>query len=160
LRRLAGRLGIADRVSFEGEVADARAHIASAEVLLLSSTYEGYPAVVVEALAAGTYVVASACSPALVDLLDSPLLGRIVKSRRPEGYAQAIQAFLGSPDRTASAMRMARALPRVQSHIADLAAWRHLQCMGLLEPQSAAHGAAARAPVGRVGAVADLATRT
>ncbi len=60
LAALADSLGIAGRVRFAGGRSDARQLIAAADALLLSSRWEGLPLVVLEALAAGTPVVATA----------------------------------------------------------------------------------------------------
>jgi glycosyltransferase involved in cell wall biosynthesis len=60
LRDLSCRLGLKDRVLFLGEVSEAMLHSAysAAEVLLLSSVYEGLPTVVLEAMACGVPVIA------------------------------------------------------------------------------------------------------
>lgn len=60
--RLAGELGIADRVRFAGRVdhADLRAYYALADVYALSSIYEGFGKVLVEAAASGLPVVSTA----------------------------------------------------------------------------------------------------
>ena len=52
LRQLANNLGIQDRVRFAGRVHDVHPHLAAAEVALITSDFECYPAVAVEALAA------------------------------------------------------------------------------------------------------------
>lgn len=56
---LAASSGIADRVFFAGERMDVPDILASADLLLFTSTLEGLPGVLVEARAAGTPVVAS-----------------------------------------------------------------------------------------------------
>ncbi|MEV8358236.1 glycosyltransferase family 4 protein [Microbacterium sp. NPDC076895] len=59
LRALAAELGIADAVEWIGHVADPATQAwASADVLVLASTNEGQPLVILEALAAGVPVVA------------------------------------------------------------------------------------------------------
>jgi L-malate glycosyltransferase len=59
LRRRAHSLDIADRVDFEGLVADIPAALADIDVLLLLSDTEGTPRVIIEAMAAGVPVVAT-----------------------------------------------------------------------------------------------------
>jgi glycosyltransferase involved in cell wall biosynthesis len=132
LRHLAESLGVAGRVRFVGEVPDASACIAQAEVLLLTSDYEGYPAVVVEALAVGTYVVASDCSPAMSELLHAPLVGTVVAGGRAEHLAAAVRDFFAGSARGAWQARVALAHARVQSHVAAEAARQHLEFMGLV----------------------------
>src|SRR5205823_2439807 len=59
LKTRAAALGIADRVRFAGYVADPREIYAEADVLLITSRYEGTPLTVLEAMASGVPVVAS-----------------------------------------------------------------------------------------------------
>ncbi|MFJ6600819.1 glycosyltransferase [Micrococcus luteus] len=58
-RALARELGVEDRVHLIGERGDIPSVLRAADVLLQTSTYEGLPGVLLEALAAGTPVVAS-----------------------------------------------------------------------------------------------------
>lgn len=69
LAALAKALGVAARVQFAGYVSDIAPWLAQARVFLLSSYYEGYGAVIVEALAAGRPVVSTDCGPAASELL-------------------------------------------------------------------------------------------
>jgi glycosyltransferase involved in cell wall biosynthesis len=59
LREKAVALGIADRVTFSGYVADTRLVYLAADVLLMPSRYEGLPMTLLEAMAMGLPVVAS-----------------------------------------------------------------------------------------------------
>ena len=59
LREKAAALGIADRVTFSGYVADTRLVYLAADVLLMPSRYEGLPMTLLEAMAMGLPVVAS-----------------------------------------------------------------------------------------------------
>lgn len=77
-RALAAQEGVADRVLFQGQVADARATLAAADVLCLPSSYEAHALVVLEALACGLPVVATAvgAAPELVDGTNGVLVER------------------------------------------------------------------------------------
>jgi len=97
LEALAARLGIAGQVAMPGYVPDVAAHLAQASVLLLSSRYEGYPAVVVEALAADVPVVSTDCTPCLVSLIDRPIRGEVVPAATPATLAQALARALDLP---------------------------------------------------------------
>lgn len=89
LERLAERLGIGWRVTFLGHVADIGPLLARSDLLLMTSLYEGYPAVLVEALAAGVPMVTTASSPAIPEILDHPSFGRVAPAD-PIALARAI----------------------------------------------------------------------
>ncbi len=78
LRAHADALGIASRIRFEGHVADVRPYLAQADALLCTSIYEGYPAVLIEALAAGVPIVSTPCSIALPEILTHESFGAVV----------------------------------------------------------------------------------
>ena len=61
LRQLAGELGIADKVIFAGFQSDPTPFYLSADLFVLSSDYEGFGNVIVEALAQGLPVVSTDC---------------------------------------------------------------------------------------------------
>jgi glycosyltransferase involved in cell wall biosynthesis len=105
--------------------------MAAAEVVVLTSDYEGYPAVAVEALAAGAYVVSSNCSVGMRDILLTDELGAIVTVQRPAEFAAALRRFFDRTDRDGAARRAALARPLVEAHVALEAARRHLTFMGL-----------------------------
>jgi len=90
LEALARRLGVADRVSMPGFVPDIRPWLDQARVFLLSSRWEGYGAVVVEALAAGRPVVSTACNAAAAELIARSGRGGVT----PQGDAAALAASL------------------------------------------------------------------
>jgi teichuronic acid biosynthesis glycosyltransferase TuaC len=97
LKRLAEQLGSSQRVRFLGSMPQERlARVYSAaDVLLLASSREGLPNVVLEALACGTPVVATAVwgTPEVV----APEAGRLVQERTPEALAAALRALLADP---------------------------------------------------------------
>jgi glycosyltransferase involved in cell wall biosynthesis len=90
LRREAERLGVSDRVVFTGQRDDVPGLLAGCDVLCLPSTVEGLPLVVLEAMAQGKPVVATAVggTPELVVDGETGLLV-------PPGDAGALAAALG-----------------------------------------------------------------
>jgi teichuronic acid biosynthesis glycosyltransferase TuaC len=97
LKRLAAQLGLSGRVRFLGSMPHERlAQVYSAaDVLLLASSREGLPNVVLEALACGTPVVTSAVWGTAEVV--APQAGRLVKERTPEAIAGALRALLAAP---------------------------------------------------------------
>jgi glycosyltransferase involved in cell wall biosynthesis len=96
LEALAVELGVADRLVMPGYVADIGPWLRKARVFLLSSFYEGYAAVVVEALAAGRPVVATACTPAAYELLDRPERGVVAPIGDVEALAEGLRRVLAA----------------------------------------------------------------
>lgn len=110
LARLIESLGLGRRVELAGYVDDVRPWLDRARCLLLSSRFEGYPAVVVEALAAGRPVVATPCSGAVADLLSTSPAGVVAERRTAQALAAALARQLAAPapDPAALAERVAR----------------------------------------------------
>ena len=93
LERLATQLGIADRLTMPGHT-DPAPHLAEASALVLSSDYEGVPAVVIEALAAGLPIAATDCSVSMGSLLGYGQFGKLAAPRNAQRLAEAMQAVL------------------------------------------------------------------
>lgn len=87
-------------VTRPGHVPSIEPFLADADALLITSHYEGGPAVAAEALAQGVPVVSTNCSSFLHDILTRPEAGEIVKSRNPDDLARALHATIrrGRPD--------------------------------------------------------------
>jgi glycosyltransferase involved in cell wall biosynthesis/predicted glycoside hydrolase/deacetylase ChbG (UPF0249 family) len=97
LRDLARRVGVADRVTFTGFLADVSAVLRRAQVFALSSLYEGFGLVLLEAMAAGVPVVATNVGP-VPEIIAHGQSGLLVPPRDPVALADAIVTVLGRPD--------------------------------------------------------------
>ena len=97
LATLARRLGVRDRVRLEGRVANPYPWIANADVLAVTSRWEGMPLVLAEAMACGTPVVSVGCPGGPREVLGNGRFGRIVPMDQPEALAHAIDTTLREP---------------------------------------------------------------
>ena len=91
------RRGLAQAITLAGHVPTIDPWLAKARALLVTSRYEGGPAVAVEALAHGVPVVSTDCSHFLRDVMTAPEAGRIVATRDPAALAEALTAVLDAP---------------------------------------------------------------
>lgn len=101
LEQLARRLGVADRVVFAGQLAQERlsTYYSAADILLLASSREGWPNVLLEAMACGTPVVAT-CVGGVPEVVTSDVAGRLVE-RDVAHVAAGVESLLQNyPDRT------------------------------------------------------------
>lgn len=89
LRSRAAALGVADRVTFAGFVENPYPLMRAADLYVLSSRYEGFPNVALEALACGTPVVAAAC-PGVAGLVLPGVNGWLAPVDDVAGLAEAL----------------------------------------------------------------------
>ena len=108
LRRLAGDLGIAERVHWLGLRHDVPAILAGVDVLVLASRYEGLPNVVIEAMAAGAVVVATDVGGCR-ELVASEREGILIEPGQPDALAVAVSSLLDDDERRRTMARAARA---------------------------------------------------
>ncbi|WP_168355995.1 glycosyltransferase [Sphingomonas gei] len=102
LVKLANALDLRSQVRFVGHVEDVRALYAGADVFVLSSHYEGAPAVILEALAAGLPVAATNCCVSMEWLTGYGQFGVVVPPGDPDTLGIAMNAARHlRPDRTA-----------------------------------------------------------
>ncbi len=102
LENLARILGVSERVTFLGRVPhDQLAKIYSAaDALVLASSREGWPNVLLEAMACGTPVIASNIS-GTPEIVAAPAAGILMEERTPDGLANAVRKlFENLPDRS------------------------------------------------------------
>lgn len=94
LEALAEQLGITDQVIMPGFVLDPWPYYASASLFVLSSDYEGFANVILEALAAGLPVVSTDCQSGPAEILDHGRLGTLVPVGDEAALAKAVARAL------------------------------------------------------------------
>ena len=109
LEAQAARLGIAGAVEMPGHTDPLDSWLAEADAFVLSSRYEGVPAVIVEALAAGLPIIATDCCVSMADLLGHGTLGSLVPTGDPAALAAAMDRLGPEPRETVTARRAAAA---------------------------------------------------
>ncbi len=90
------RLGLGDAVRLLGQLPSAADHLAAADVVALSSVWEGSPLVVAEAMLLARPIVATAVG-AVPDAIEDGVTGRLVPPRSPKALADAIVDLLDDP---------------------------------------------------------------
>jgi glycosyltransferase involved in cell wall biosynthesis len=103
LQSQAAALGIDRSVRFLGQRSDVQALLLDADMFVLPSLWEGFPAVILEAMAAQLPVIVSDVSGSR-ELVQNGETGLLVPMRRPDLLAHAIQHLLDHPE---DARRMA-----------------------------------------------------
>jgi glycosyltransferase involved in cell wall biosynthesis len=98
IESLARDHGVADRVRLLGRVPQDRLPeiYSAADLLLLVSTHEGWPNVLLESMACGTSVVVSAMD-GIADIVGAAEAGRILADDTPSGLAAVIRELLAAP---------------------------------------------------------------
>ncbi|NQS72520.1 MAG: glycosyltransferase [Desulfobulbaceae bacterium] len=106
LEELVRQLDLADHVALPGFVENPFAWMRASSLFVLSSAWEGFGNVLVEAMACGTPVVSTDCPSGSAEILENGKWGRLV----PVGDAEALtQAILATLDETTHPDVMARA---------------------------------------------------
>ena len=126
LKRLVAALGLIDRVDLPGHADPVETWLGDSDVFVLSSDYEGVPAVIVEALAAGLPIVATDCSVSMSSLLDGGRLGTLVEAGDRAALASAMDRAMATGSSPAAARAKAlcftteRGAPRYVQIFADM----------------------------------------
>jgi len=111
LQDLCRELGIEDHVDLHGFVDNPIKYMAHSDVFVLSSAWEGFGIVVVEALASGAPVVSTCGDEGPGEILEDGRYGRLVPSGDDKALSEAILKTLNYPDQPATKeerMRRAR----------------------------------------------------
>lgn len=94
LERLIHTLNVEERVDIHGFVDNPYPYMANASVLVLSSTFEGLPTVLIEALACGCPVVSTDCPSGPQEILEGGKWGSLVPVNDQEALAASINKTL------------------------------------------------------------------
>jgi glycosyltransferase involved in cell wall biosynthesis len=97
LARLASQRGLKGRVYFLGRVKALDALMRQAQAFVLSSRYEGFPNVLLEALACGVPVVSADCLSGPREILGDERYGILVPPENPRALAEAIVRITSDP---------------------------------------------------------------
>jgi glycosyltransferase involved in cell wall biosynthesis len=97
LTRLAAEEGVVDRVHLPGFRADPSPFYQSAHLFALSSNYEGYPLVLLEAMQCGLQIVSTDCESGPREILDNGRYGALVPCYDVGALASALEEALLSP---------------------------------------------------------------
>lgn len=113
LREKASALGIANRVTFSGYVADTRLVYLAADVLLMPSRYEGLPMTLLEAMAMGLPVVASKLD-GIAEVISDGAEGFLVSSDDAALFVERTAALLADAELSSRISKNARA--KIEAH--------------------------------------------
>lgn len=89
-------LGLQDRIRMPGYMVDPSPYFRSADLFVLSSDYEGFGNVIVEAMSVGLPVVSTDCPDGPAEILDHGKFGTLVPPRNAAALAHAIERALSS----------------------------------------------------------------
>jgi len=138
LERLVRNLGVEEDVDLPGWKPDLHAYMAHAAVFALSSRWEGFGNVLVEAMALGTPVVATDCPTGPREILQGGKRGALVPVGESDALADALDGALEVPPSTDLSRQAAEPYRVVRSAMA------YLDALGLKPTESAVfcpHGA-------------------
>lgn len=102
LTQAAAALGIAHQVMMPGFTDPIDPWLAAADIFVMSSDYEGVPAVIIEAIAAGLTIVATDCSVSMRALTGDGRFGTLVPVGDVTALASAMAAATPAPDRASA----------------------------------------------------------
>ncbi len=123
---LARELGVADRVILAGFHPDPTPFYKTADLFVLSSDYEGFGNVIVEALICGTPVVSTDCPSGPREILEGGRYGQLVPVNDAASMALAISDALIAPANRDSLIR------RAADFTPAIAAQRYLELLELI----------------------------
>jgi glycosyltransferase involved in cell wall biosynthesis len=127
---LRDELGLGKSVHLLGHRGDVLQLMSESDIFVLASRFEGYPVAIMEAMACGCAIVATAVG-GVPDAIRAGIDGMLVHGHRPEDLANAIAALITDPERRRALSRsaaaraemfdIARPVKRIQEVYSELA---------------------------------------
>ncbi len=98
LRAQIAELGLEDRVTLDGPTEDVPGEMAQASIYVLSSRFEGFPLVLLEAMSKGMACVAFDCPTGPADIVEDHRNGLLVPARDVEALSAALMEMVADED--------------------------------------------------------------
>lgn len=108
LKKKAQELNIFDRVNFEGEQKDVQQYYLKSEIFAFTSTSEGFPNALAEAMSAGMAVIAYDCIAGPSDLIDDGINGFLIEENNKAEFAEKLNLLMSNTNLRSEFSKAAR----------------------------------------------------
>jgi glycosyltransferase involved in cell wall biosynthesis len=99
LKQLIAQHGLKKRVDLAGPAQDMGAEMAKASIFVLSSRFEGFPLILIEAMSKGLAVVSFDCPTGPSDIIDDHRNGILVPNKDVDALARGMSELMGDEDK-------------------------------------------------------------
>ena len=126
VQRLAEEVGVAQRVYLPGRLGNVADWYQRADMFVLSSRYEGFPNVLLEAMASGCACVAFDCDTGPRDLIEDGVNGLLVQAECVEALTNAMARLMRNNDLRAALGSQAVTVRQTFSEHRVMALWQQI----------------------------------
>lgn len=126
LQEQRSKLALEAEVKIPGRVPDPTPFIKLSQFFVLSSRYEGFPNVLLEAMAAGKAVISFDCPSGPAELIEAGKSGMLIQPEDVAGLAAAMQQLLDNPEQAQALGNAAQETARRYSLVAITDQWDQL----------------------------------
>ena len=117
---------VADRVRLPGLVRDTESLLATSDLFILSSRYEGFPNVLLEAMAVGLPTIAFDCDSGPAEIIRVGVDGVLVPPGDDDGLALAMNRLMGDDSERIRLGREAEAVTERFGHTRIMQLWESM----------------------------------